>query len=73
LVKLERVKIFSGLPYVDAVAVSGAHALNFSHPELVAGLIDAFMEGRPYAAPPGSAESVVALEVPDAAPEPAPG
>jgi pimeloyl-ACP methyl ester carboxylesterase len=73
LVNLERVHVFSGLPHVDAVAVTGAHALNFSHPDLIAGLIDAFMEGRPYAAPPGSTDSVSVLEVPDAAPEPAPG
>jgi pimeloyl-ACP methyl ester carboxylesterase len=73
LVDLERVHVFSGLPHVDVVAVTGAHALNFSHPELIAGLIDAFMEGRPLVAPPGSTESVVVLEVPDAAPEPAPG
>jgi len=66
LVNLERVHVFSGLPHVDVVAVSGAHALNFSHPELIAGLIDAFMEGRPYAAPPGSTESVEVLEVPPA-------
>jgi pimeloyl-ACP methyl ester carboxylesterase len=68
LVNIERVHIFSGLPHVDAVAVSGAHALNFSHPELIAGLIDAFMAERPYVAPPGSTDSVVVLEVPDAAP-----
>ena len=73
LVKIERVHVFSGLPHVDAVAVTGAHALNFSHPELIAALIDAFMEGRPYAPPPGSTDSVVVLEIPDEAPEPAPG
>lgn len=64
LVKIERVHVFSGLPHLDAVAVTGAHALNFSNPELIAGLIDAFMEGRPYAAPPGSTDSVTVLEVP---------
>ena len=65
LIKIERVHVFSGLPYVDAVAVTGAHALNFSHPELIAGLIDAFMQGEPYVAPAGSTDSVVVLEVPD--------
>jgi len=69
LVKIERVHVFSDLPHVEALAVTGAHALNFSHPELIAGLIDAFVEGRPYAAPPGSTDSVVVLEVPaDSAP-----
>jgi pimeloyl-ACP methyl ester carboxylesterase len=69
LVKIERVHVFSDLPHVEALAVTGAHALNFSHPALIAGLIDAFVEGRPYAAPPGSTDSVVVLEVPaDSAP-----
>src|SRR5580765_360125 len=54
LVNLDRVHVFAGLPQVDAVAVTGAHALNFSHPALIAGLIDAFMQGLPYAPPPGS-------------------
>ena len=73
LVDIERVHVFSGLPHVDAVAVSGAHALNFSRPELIAWLIDAFMEGRPYVAPPGSTDSVVELEIPEASPELASG
>jgi pimeloyl-ACP methyl ester carboxylesterase len=64
LLKIERVHIFSGLPNVDVVTVTGAHALNFSHPETVAGLIDAFMRGAPYTAPEGSSDSVLVLEVP---------
>jgi pimeloyl-ACP methyl ester carboxylesterase len=64
LVNIERAHVFSGLPHVDVVAVSGAHALNFSHPDLIAGLVDAFMEGRAYVAPSGSKESVLVLEVP---------
>jgi pimeloyl-ACP methyl ester carboxylesterase len=64
LVRIERVHVFSRLPHVDAVGVTGAHALNFSHPELIAGLIEAFMEGRPYGAPAGSTDSVVVLELP---------
>jgi pimeloyl-ACP methyl ester carboxylesterase len=68
LLNVERVHVFSGLPHVDAVTVTGAHALNFSHPETIAGLIDAFMNGGPYVPPPGSTDSVVVLEVP---PEPA--
>jgi pimeloyl-ACP methyl ester carboxylesterase len=67
LIKIERVHVFSGLPHVDAVAITGAHALNFSHPETIAGLIDAFMRGGPYMAPRGSTDSVVVLEVPEAA------
>ena len=68
LLNVERVHVFSGLPHVDAVTITGAHALNFSHPETVAGLIDAFMNGGPYVAPAGSTDSVVVLEIP---PEPA--
>jgi len=69
LLKMERVTVFSGLPHVDVVSVTGAHALNFSHPETIAGLIDAFMQGSPYFAPAGSSDSVVVLEVPNDAPE----
>jgi pimeloyl-ACP methyl ester carboxylesterase len=65
LVNIDRVHVFSGLPQVDVVAVTGAHALNFSHPELIAGLIEQFMQGRPYAPPPGSEDSVVVLDIPD--------
>jgi pimeloyl-ACP methyl ester carboxylesterase len=64
LLNVERVSVFAGLPHVDAVTVTGAHALNFSHPEMVAGLIDAFMTGGPYAAPAGSTDSVVLLHIP---------
>ena len=40
LVNFERVGVFSGLPSVDVVKVQGAHVLNYSHPEIVAALID---------------------------------
>jgi len=38
---------FAGLPHVDAVTVPGAHALNYSNPQLVAELIEAHMAGEP--------------------------
>ncbi len=63
LVRADRVGVFAGLPHVDAVKVSGAHALNFSAPELIAGLIDAHVHGRPLVAPEGSRASVELLEV----------
>src|SRR5262249_22650953 len=66
LVRVERVGVFAGLPHVEAVRVSGAHALNFSAPELIAGLIDAHVHGHPLAAPPGSGATVELLVVPDA-------
>jgi len=75
--ELERILLLGAASIAQSTrpldAVTGAHALNFSHPELIAGLIDAFMQGRPLVAPPGSTDSVVVLEVPDAAPEPATG
>jgi pimeloyl-ACP methyl ester carboxylesterase len=49
LVRIDRVDVFAGLPNVRAVKVQGAHALNFSRPELVASLIEAHVEGRPLA------------------------
>ena len=63
LVRVERVGVFAGLPHVDAVPVSGAHALNYSAPELIAALIDAHIHGRPLVAPPGSTATVALLEV----------
>jgi pimeloyl-ACP methyl ester carboxylesterase len=63
LVRVDRVGVFAGLPHIDAVRVSGAHALNFSHPELIAGLIDAHLDGRPLAPPPGSNAIVESLDV----------
>ncbi len=63
LVRLDRVGVFGGLPHVDVVKVSGAHALNFSRPEIVAALIEAHVDGHPLEEPTrwGRAER---LEVP---------
>jgi pimeloyl-ACP methyl ester carboxylesterase len=63
LVRVDRVGVFAGLPHVEAVQVSGAHALNFSAPALIAALIDAHVRGLPLVAPPGSSASVTPLEV----------
>ena len=63
LVRVDRVGVFGGLPHVDAVQVSGAHALNFSAPTLIAALIDAHVRGQPLVAPPGSTATVRRLEV----------
>jgi len=46
LVHPERVRVFAGLAHVDAVVVPGAHALNFTAPELIARLVDAHLDGR---------------------------
>jgi pimeloyl-ACP methyl ester carboxylesterase len=63
LVRADRVGVFAGLPHVDVVQVSGAHALNYSAPELIAGLIEAHIEGLPLEAPTGSTAHVTPLEV----------
>jgi pimeloyl-ACP methyl ester carboxylesterase len=62
LVRIDRVHVFAGLPNVQAVKVRGAHALNYSAPELVAALIEAFLAGRPFAT---SADGVGTIEVLD--------
>jgi pimeloyl-ACP methyl ester carboxylesterase len=64
LVRIERVHVFSGLPHVRAVVVPGAHALNFSAPELVAALIDAHMTRAPLHDGDGPLSAVVELEIP---------
>ena len=47
LVRIDRAHVFAGLPNVQAVKVRGAHALNYSKPELIASLIEAHLAGRP--------------------------
>ncbi|HEY5979154.1 MAG TPA: alpha/beta fold hydrolase [Microlunatus sp.] len=47
LVKISRAFVLAALPHVTAVRVPGAHALNFSAPELIAELIDAHVANRP--------------------------
>ena len=50
LVDVHRAHVFAGLPHVEAVKVRGAHALNYSAPELIASLIEAHLSGRPLSA-----------------------
>jgi pimeloyl-ACP methyl ester carboxylesterase len=64
LVKLERVHIFADLAHVDAVAVSGAHALNFSRPEVISALIAAHHDGRALAIPTGLDDGLEILQIP---------
>ena len=47
LVRIDRAAVFAGLPNVDAVKVPGAHALNYSSPELISTLIEAHLTGQP--------------------------
>jgi hypothetical protein len=44
---MSRAFVLAALPHVTAVRVPGAHALNYSSPELIAELIDAHLTARP--------------------------
>lgn len=57
LVRIANAPRLSVLPHVDIVTVPGAHALNFSSPELVAELVEAHLRGEPLVA--GGRRSVV--------------
>lgn len=65
LVHADRIFVLSGLPHVAAVRVPGAHALNFSSPDLIAPLIEAFMDGAPLRTDAGPLSAVEILEIPD--------
>ena len=67
LIDFTRVAVFSGLPHIDAVKVQGAHALNFSRPEVTSALIDAYMSDQPLRTDDGVLSTVEILEIPDAA------
>jgi pimeloyl-ACP methyl ester carboxylesterase len=64
LIRLERVSVFAGLPHVHAVAIPGAHALNYSRPDTVAALVRAHMNGTPLSGG-GYLSRVVELHIPD--------
>jgi pimeloyl-ACP methyl ester carboxylesterase len=64
LVHVERVSVFAGLPHVSAVKVPGAHALNFSAPELIAALVEAHVDGSPLRTDDGPLSVVEVLEIP---------
>lgn len=52
LVNFARAFVLAALPHVQAVKVPGAHALNFSSPELIAELVETHLAGRPLLAGP---------------------
>ena len=63
LVRVDRVHVLSALPHIDAVQIPGAHALNFSAPQLIAELTAAHVAGEPLWAPTGPRRDVVVLDV----------
>jgi pimeloyl-ACP methyl ester carboxylesterase len=68
LVRIDRAHVFHGLPHVAAVQVSGAHALNFSRPELIAHLVATHVDGLRPTAPTGSPHLVQPVEIGPSAP-----
>jgi pimeloyl-ACP methyl ester carboxylesterase len=50
LVRIDNIRRLANQPNVRAVKVPGAHALNFSAPDLIAGLIDAHLTEAPLQA-----------------------
>jgi pimeloyl-ACP methyl ester carboxylesterase len=63
LVSVDRVHVLAVLPHVVAVKVPGAHALNFSAPDLIAELVEAHIAGEPLSAPTGQRRTVEVLAV----------
>ena len=53
LVKIANAPRLAVVPHIDAVTVPGAHALNFSDPQLIAELIEAHIAGEPLATQTG--------------------
>lgn len=64
LVNRSRIWVLRDLPHVAAVAVPGAHALNFSSPELLSALITAHVDGRPLHSEEGPRAAVEILHIP---------
>jgi pimeloyl-ACP methyl ester carboxylesterase len=64
LVRIDRVHVLAVLPHVDAVKVPGAHALNYSAPDLIADLIEAHLAGEPLSTATGPRRLVEVLVVP---------
>lgn len=63
LVRIDRAHVMAVLPHVDIVKVPGAHALNYSAPELIAELIEAHLAGAPLTSTTGPRRVVTAVNV----------
>jgi pimeloyl-ACP methyl ester carboxylesterase len=53
LVRIANAPRLAVVPHIDVVSVPGAHALNYSDPQLIAELIRAHIEGEPLTTPTG--------------------
>ena len=63
LVRIANAPRLAVLPHVDAVTVPGAHALNYSDPQLIAELIEAHMAGEPLVTQTGRRSVVSTVSV----------
>jgi pimeloyl-ACP methyl ester carboxylesterase len=68
LVRIDRVHVLAALPHVRAVRVPGAHALNYSKPELIAELIEAYLTDQPLSTATGPRSAVIHLDIPGVQP-----
>ena len=53
LVRIANAPRLAVMPHLDIVTVPGAHALNYSDPQLIAELIEAYIAGQPLEAKTG--------------------
>jgi len=65
LVRIANAHRLAVLPHVDVVSVPGAHALNYSDPQLIAELIEAYLAGEPLATQTGRRSVVGHVSVED--------
>lgn len=64
LVRPDRISVLHGMPHLRAATVPGAHALNYSHPETIAALIEAHERGDSFEAASGPLAGVREVRVP---------
>ena len=65
LVRIDNAPRLAVLPHVDAVRVPGAHALNYSDPQLIAELIAAHIAGERLVTQNGRRSVAAAISVDD--------
>ena len=63
LVKIANAPRLGVLPHVEAVTVPGAHALNYSDPQLIAELIETYIAGEPLSTQTGRRSVVERISV----------
>lgn len=64
LVRPDRIRVFQGMAHARAVMVPGAHALNYSHPDTIAALVDAHITDAPLVSTTGPLAGVRELRIP---------